>query len=98
MEDKIFLTKEQALKIADIENNQIHNFISVSFGLIGADYDIDTFKNYLETADSIEVGGEGCRGMGHAIALIKNKEIYFFKHNEKALLNLLQILNEGKEE
>lgn len=89
-EEKTFLTKEEALRIANINDNQIHNFISVSFGLIGADYDIKTFNEYLEKASSIEVGGSQCRNMNHAIAIIKDNEVYFFEHKEEELKKLLK--------
>lgn len=90
MEDKIFLTKEEALKIAKIENNQIHNFVSSSFALIGADYDLETFNRYLDKATCIEVGGEHCRGMNHALAVYRNGEVYFFEHDEDKLKELLK--------
>ena len=34
MEDKVILTKEEAIKIAKIKDNQIHNFITAPFGLV----------------------------------------------------------------
>ncbi|MBE6156951.1 MAG: hypothetical protein E7161_04345 [Firmicutes bacterium] len=90
MEDKIFLTKEEALKIAKIDNNQIHNFVSTSFALIGVDYNLETFNRYLDEATCIEVGGEHCRGMNHALAVQRNGEVYFFEHNEDKLKELLK--------
>ena len=90
MEDKIFLTKEEALKIAKIDNNQIHNFVSTSFALIGSDYNLETFNRYLDEATCIEVGGEHCRGMNHALAVHRNGEVYFFEHNEDKLKELLK--------
>lgn len=90
MEDKIILTKEEALKIADIQDNQIHNFLTASFGLIGADYELETFNEYLESADYIEVGGNNCRGMNHALVIWKNNKPYFFQHKENELKELLK--------
>lgn len=85
---RTFLTKEQAFKICYFKGNQIHNFIISSFGLIGADWNDDEFKECLETADTIEIGGDNIRNMGHALAIIKGKKVYFFEHNEEKLLEL----------
>ena len=90
MEDKVILTKEEAIKIAKIEDNQIHNFITAPFGLVGADYDLETFNRYLDEATCIEVGGDNCRRMNHALAIFRNGEVYFFEHDEDKLKELLK--------
>lgn len=90
MEDKIILTKEEAMKIAKINDDTIHNFVSTSFALLGADYGLETFNQYLDEATCIEVGGEHCRGMNHALAIFRNGEVYFFEHDEDKLIELLK--------
>lgn len=93
MEEKIInLTKEQALSIAKINNDKIHCFLAASFGLIGADHDIKSFAEKLNKASSIEVGGNNCRSMSHALVLWIEDEPYFFEHNEEKLKTLLKEL------
>ena len=90
MEDKVILTKEEATKIAKIKDNQIHNFITAPFGLVGANYDLETFNQYLNEALCIEVGGDNYRGMNHALAVFNGKKVYFFEHDEENLKELLK--------
>ena len=91
-EEKIFLTKEQALRIAKFNGDKIHNYLNLPFGLIGADYEKESFMNHLERAEKIEVGGKMCRGMSHALVLIIKGEPYFFEHDEEKLVELLKEL------
>ena len=96
-DEKIFLTKEEAISIAKFEDNQIHCFLnSVPNMLVGADHSKDSFLNDLETAKEIEVGGEQCRKMGHALVLWQGNNPYFFEHNEDKLVELLKLKGEGK--
>ena len=95
-EEKIFLTKEEALRIANIIDNKIHNFVSTPFALIGADWSEKDFKKKLKLADNIEVGGTNCRSMKHALVLSVKKEQYFFEHKEEELKKLL--IEKGLEE
>ena len=93
MEGKIInLTKEQALSIAKIDNDKIHCFLAASFGLIGADHDNKSFEEELNKASSIEVGGNNCRSMNHALVLWIEGKPYFFEHNEEKLKELLKEL------
>jgi len=87
-EEKFILTKEQALQIANIKNEHIYNFISISPALIGADCTRTQFLEILENADSIEVGGKQCRAMGHALVIWDNNRPYFFEHIEEELLRI----------
>ena len=96
-EEVILLTKEEAIKIAKIQNNQIHCIINPGVNmLVGADHSYESFMSDLETAKEIEVGGENCRRMGHALVLWENKEPYFYEHNEEKLVELLKLKEEGK--
>ncbi len=89
-EEKTFLNKEEAIRVAQIYNNTIHCFINPSFGIVGATWDIEDFKDTLNKAKTIEVGGSMCRSMKHAIALRTENDLYFFEHNEKELERLLK--------
>lgn len=84
-EEKKFLTKEQALSCLIIKENQVHNFIPAPFGIIGADWSIEDVKECLESANSIEIGGEQCRKMGHGIAVTKQENVYFFEADNNKL-------------
>lgn len=96
MEENIInLTKEQALKVAQFNGDNIHCFLSATFGLIGADHSRTSFMEELEKAESIEVGGDNCRGMNHALVLWIGKEPYFFEHNEE---KLKEVINEVQNE
>lgn len=84
MEEKKFLTKEQALDCLIIKDKQVHNFIAAPFGIVGADWNIEEVKQCLEEAKHIEIGGEQCRKIGHGVAVICKNDIYFFEaDNEK---------------
>lgn len=48
------------------------------------------FLKDLETAKEIEVGGDNCRRMGHALVLWQGNNPYFFEHNEDKLKELLK--------
>lgn len=89
-EDVIFLTKEEAKSIAKIRDEQIHCFLTMGFGLIGADHSKESFLKDLETAKEIEIGGDNCRRMGHALVLWQRDTPYFFEHNEDKLKELLK--------
>lgn len=88
-EEKVYLTKEQALEIAKFNGKNIHCFLSASFGLIGADHDRKEFDKELNKASSIEVGGGNCRRMNHALVLWIEETPYFFEHDEDKLKELL---------
>lgn len=72
------LTKEQALECLIIEDNQVHSFISTSFGLIGADWDIEEVKESMDEAESIEIGGEQSRKLNHVSNNRKRTRCMFF--------------------
>lgn len=85
-EEKIIkLTKKQALECMIIKDNKVHNFIQAGFGLVGADYTIKEVKKKLDEADSIEIGGEGCKALSHRIVVLKNEKAYFFEADNQKL-------------
>ena len=84
-EERIFLTKEQAMDCLIIKDGQVHNFVPAPFGVIGADWNIEDVKQCLENAESIEIGGEQCRAMSHGIAVINKENLYFFEADNKKL-------------
>ena len=84
-EERKFLTVEQALNCLIVKEQQVHNFILSFFGLVGADWNIEDVKECLESANSIEIGGEQCRKLGHGIAVIKGENVYFFEADNNKL-------------
>jgi len=98
-EDVIFLTKEEAISIAKFNDEQIHCFINPGVNMIvGADHSKESFINDLNRAKEIEVGGEHCRKMGHALVLWQRDTPYFFEHNEDKLKELLKSKGISKNE
>ena len=78
-----FLTIEQAIDILP-QNEQIHCFIDAGFGLVGADWNKEKVIETLESAESIEIGGEQCKILKHALVCIpknakKQSDLYFFE-------------------
>lgn len=65
---KVFLTAKQAIDLLPNEE-QIHTFLNSPFALIGADWDRDEVVKKIETADFIEVSGNGARGLKHGLAV-----------------------------
>lgn len=84
-EERIFLTKEQALECLVIQDGLVHNFRPFPMGLVGADWEIESVEKLLEEAEEIEIGGENCRSMNHGLAVLKNKQVYFFEADNKKL-------------
>ena len=91
---RIFLKPQQALDCLIIKEKQVHNFIQAGFGLIGADWNIQQVTECLDEANSIEIGGEQCRQLGHGIVVIKGENVYFFEADNKKL----ELLEKGAEE
>lgn len=88
----IELTKEEARYIAKFnENDEIHCFTNPGVNLlVGIDYSRESFEESVENSTSIEVGGEHCRKMEHALAVWLNKRPYFFNHDEEKLIEVLK--------
>ena len=90
MKDKIVhLNIEEALYC--IGNKEyIHTFINAPFGLIGADWSKEELIEHLQTAEDIQIGGEGCRAMNHGIVVFpkeakKQSDLYFIECDDKKL-------------
>lgn len=65
----------------------VHVYCNPNGMLIGADWDLkDVHSEFESHPDSIEIGGEMCRRMGHAIVVHRNDGPWFFA-NDKAKLD-----------
>ena len=86
MSKRLYLTKEQALSALP-EGGSIHCFASGGI-LIGADWSREQVEQYIEEADSVEIGGGMSRGMGHGLAAFGTDGLKFFEAKEEVLQKL----------
>lgn len=101
MGNRLYLTLEQALDILP-KGNQIHCFVNTPFGLIGADWDKQKVKETLENAETVEIGGEQCKSIGHALVCIpknaqKQSDLYFFQSDKAKVDYYEKLLKEDKD-
>lgn len=71
----IHLTKEEVLYCLK-DSEYIHTYKNAAFGLIGADWQKNELIDLLDEADDIQIGGEGCRSMGHGIVIFPSGAKY----------------------
>jgi hypothetical protein len=65
--DRIELTPEQAISML-ADDDSIHTFRSAGPMLLGCDWDRDKLLQAIRE-NKCELGGEGCRGMNHGLAV-----------------------------
>lgn len=76
-DDKVILTPAEAESLL-ADGDSIHNFIQAGPMIVGCDYDrADAIKAFQSTV-SIEIGGDGCKRMGHAIVVWDSPKHYSF--------------------
>ena len=97
-EKRLFLTLEQALDVLP-KSEEIHCFVNAGFGLIGADWNKDKVKEALKNAENIEIGGEQCKALGHALVCIpknakKQSDLYFFQSDKEKVDYYEKLLKE----
>jgi hypothetical protein len=68
MSDKILLTKEQAKALIG-KRKDVHTFRSGMNILIGADWRRKAILEAIDKTDTIEIGGDQCKKMGHALVI-----------------------------
>ena len=86
---RLFLTLEQALDVLP-KSKEIHCFINAGFGLVGADWNKKEVEEALKNAETIEIGGQQCKSMGHALVCIpknakKQSDLYFFESDKEKI-------------
>jgi len=89
--DRRTLTVDEAIALAHWnEDSSIHCFANPAGGmLVGADWERGDFVDALLTSRGIEVGGDQCRALKHAIVVwISPTEYRFFAHDEARLVAL----------
>ena len=98
MGNRLFLTLEQALDVLP-KGKEIHCFINDGLGLIGADWNKEKVKDALKNAEIIEIGGEQCKALGHALVCIpqnakKQSDLYFFQSDKEKVDYYEKLLKE----
>lgn len=100
--NRLFLTLEQAIDILP-EGQEIHNFLNAPFGLIGADWPRERVIKALTAAETIEIGGEQCKALNHALVCIpkgvkRQSDIFFFESNKEKVEYYEKLLGGNKNE
>lgn len=84
--EKHYLTVDQALSVLP-DGDTIHCFVSGGM-LLGADWDRADVENYIQSAETREIGGKMCRSMGHGLAVYGKGGMKFFEANENKLIKI----------
>lgn len=87
MDKAIKLSTDEALSLLP-DGDTIHCFVSSSFALFGADWKRANVIKYIEEADSLQIGGDNCRAMGHGLVAFIGDEAKFFEAKEEELVKL----------
>lgn len=88
-EERIFITPKQAINLV-IGKDEVHCTVQAAFGFIGADHSMESVIKTFKDADKIEIGGENCERMGHAIVVFPKdakmqSDLMFFAHDPEKL-------------
>lgn len=84
--DRKFITPEEAINLLN-DGEQVHTFRNPNGILLGCDVDRESIIERLKSnPDKIEIGGETCRSMKHALILEDNGFLFIETNEEK--LNL----------
>jgi hypothetical protein len=78
VEDKVTITPAEAESLL-ADGEYVHNYANPAGGLLlGVDYDrADAIAEFAK-AIAIEIGGDGCKSMGHPIVVWHSKDRYTF--------------------
>lgn len=88
MSDKIFITPEQAISLLN-EGDSIHTFRNPNGMLMGADWSRkEIIKALRSNPTGIQIGGEICRQMKHALIIEDAHGYLFIETNEQKLNEL----------
>lgn len=94
--ERIYLTKAQAKGlIAELSPGYTHIFNNIGGILAGFDMPIRVIQEKIAEADQIEIGGEQCMAMGHALVITpkgaqKHGELWFVQHDKKKIQKYLK--------
>ena len=93
--DRIIISEAQAISLMNFdEADEVHVFHNPGGILVGFDVGKTQVLEALHTAASIEIGGEMCMKMKHAIVVIppkaKQSDVWFIQHDEKKIAAFLK--------
>ncbi len=89
--EKIILTPEEAESLLP-DGDTVHNYLNPNAGLMmGCDFSRENAVEALRKAVQIEIGGDGCKAMGHALVVWDTKQSYSFFEAEKGRVTDMEI-------
>ena len=73
----IYIPEKESLKeyIKSLGFETIHNFIPSGFMMLGADHDLDSVLQDIDSADRLGIFTNGGGNMGHALSVIRNEKL-----------------------
>lgn len=85
-EERRFLTAEEAISLLN-DGDNIHTFVNPNGSmLIGADWSREkVISLFEEHSGKIEIGGNMCRGMSHALIVWRGTAPLFVENNKEKL-------------
>lgn len=100
MDKIIHLTAKDVKKLWNKNSDgTVHIFKNPNASMMmGFDRDAKSLSKELEEADDIQIGGDGCMGMGHGIVLFPkgskyHSELTFIEHNKEKMKKFLEEAN-----
>lgn len=94
---KIYITPEQLLQIANIQDDQVHTFRNPGGMLVGADWSIESLKKAINETPvrfTIEFTGEQAKAMKHGAAFRDHHGYVFVETDMQKLEALEKEINE----
>jgi len=88
-DDKVILSPTQAKSLLSKDKNT-HTFRDGGGIIIGADWDTKSIIEEIEGGKKCEIGGEGCRGMGHGLIIWTSDSDPLFVEVDEAKLKLVE--------
>lgn len=78
--ENIYIPDKESLKefITFKKLKKIHNFITASFGVIGADHDVKSVLEDIDKAERLAVFTDQTMNFGHSLALIIDNKLNAF--------------------
>jgi hypothetical protein len=94
MNDKVYLTINQARSVIEINKGFVHTFVQIGTVLIGADSKFDSILKKLEdNSQYIELSGQQAESMQHGICINKENKPIFIATDSIKLQILKNTLN-----
>jgi len=88
-DDPIILTPEEAESLL-VDGDTIHNFMQASIMLVGCDYDRAEAIAAIKAATSLEIGGDQCKSLNHALVCHEANGRYSFFETDPARVEAME--------